>query len=137
MSVKFVAVVSVALALAFTAGWAVGASGRAAVEVEKNRSDMRAEFAEAHALVLEGRLSVSHQNFGNAMEQFRDARGMVGRVQTHLREQGLASQAGGLEIVISHLNDAQHATSALDSQAAEQAADEALSALDAAGKGGA
>lgn len=135
MSFKIVGIILVALVIAATGGWLAGASGRSVIEAERNRSELRAQFADARALVLDGRVSVFLSNFGDAIQRFQNARNRIGFVQRSLRETGQVEQAGRLEIALSHLADAQHAAAMFDATRAQFAAEQALGALQAAGGG--
>ena len=99
------------------------------MEIERGRAEMRAEFSEARALVLDGRLSLFQNNFGDAIQRFQGARDLIGRVQARLRQMGQVEQAGRLEIAISELSDAQRASSTFDTVRAQAAADRAVQAL--------
>jgi hypothetical protein len=132
MSFKLILVILVALVVAALSGWFAGASGRSVMELERNRSEMRAEFSEARALVLDGRVNLYQSNFGNAIERFQNARNLIGRIQGQLREIGQVEQAGRLEIALSHLSDAQRASAAFDITKAHAAAEQAIQALGAA-----
>src|SRR5262245_10177397 len=115
MPFKLVIALVLALVIASVSGWFAGASGRAEIELQQRRSDMRAEFAEARALVFDARVNLYQTNFGNAIERFQNARKVIGHLQTQLRESGLVEQAGRLEIAQAHLNDAEHASALFDS----------------------
>jgi ribosomal protein L29 len=134
MSFKMVGIILLALVVAFGAGWAVGSSGRGALELERSRGEIRAEFAEARALVFAGRVSLYESNFGTAVGHFQEARRLVAVVQTRLRENGLVDQAGRLESALSHLGDAQRGAAAFDI-AAHGSADQAMTVLDAVRRG--
>ena len=88
----------------------------------------RAEFAQARALISDGRVSLFLVNFGEASKRFEEAHGLVEKAQARLRETGQAERAGRLEIVLTHLRDAQRRAASLDS-AAQGAAAEALRGL--------
>jgi hypothetical protein len=118
----------VVLATVFAVGWVWGASGRSAVALTQEQSEIRGSMTDARALVLEGRVSLFQANFGDASRSFDAARTAVERLQTRLRESGQADRAGRLQIVLAHLSDAQRLAVALD-QSAHGAADEALKAL--------
>jgi len=122
-----------ALALVATlgAGWLLGASGRSSTEVALGRAEQRADFLRVRALVLEGRVGLFLNNFGNAERLFTEAGQVVESLQTRLREAGLAERAGQLEIVLAHLGDAQRLAASLDpaAQAAAQAAIETLDSI--------
>jgi hypothetical protein len=122
---------ALALVVALAGGWTLGASGRSAFVQERRAAEDRALFAEARALALDGRVSLFLVNFGDASTRFEEAHAVVERLQAAMRETGQAERAGGLEIVLAQLRDAQRLSAALD-QSAQHSAAEALKALDAA-----
>jgi hypothetical protein len=121
------------IALAGGAGWMAGSSGRALVEQERAREEMRAEFADARASILAGQVAVFENSPGNAVQDFQNARDRIGQIQTQLREIGQPEQAGRLNITLSQLSDAQHFAAAFDDKA-HGAAEDALKTLVAAGQ---
>jgi hypothetical protein len=128
VSLKLIGALALALVVSFGVGWLGGASGRAAVEQQLAAAEERANLAQARALIGDGRVSLFLVNFGDASRRFEEARGVVERMQTKLRELGQAERAGRLEIALSHLKDAQRLAASLDSSA-QGAAAEALRAL--------
>jgi lipopolysaccharide biosynthesis regulator YciM len=135
MSLRLIGILLLALVVAAVGGWFVGSAGRSAVERDSTVSLMRAEFAEARALVLEGRVSLFQSNFGEAIQQFQRANVLIGSVQRQLREVGQVEQAGRLQIAISSLGDAQRLAATLDTTKAQASAEQALAALQAASGG--
>lgn len=133
MSIRLIGIVLLAIVAAAGGGWAVGSSSRAALALEQQRTIMQAEFAEARAQVLDGRVSLYQSNFGDAVQRFQRGRDLVGRIQVQLREMGQVEQAGRLEIANSHLSDAQRAAAAFDQAKGHVAADQAIQALMRAG----
>ena len=131
MSLKLIGWAALALVLVFGAGWITGSAGRSAAEDARREADGRADFAEARGRIMEGRVSLFLVNFGDASRRFEDARAIVERAQTRLREIGEAERAGRLEIVLTNLREAQRLAAALDASA-QNAADQAVQALDAA-----
>jgi hypothetical protein len=109
-----------------------GASGRSDAEQARRAAVQRADLNEARALVLEGNVALFQSNFGDATKRFDAARASVERIQAALRETGQAERAGRLEIVLSHLRDAQRLAVALDANA-RNAAEAALQALSSIG----
>ena len=101
------------------------------MEESRRAAVQRADLNEARALVLEGNVALFQSNFGDATKRFEAAREAVERMQTALRETGQAERAGRLEVVLSHLRDAQRLALALDAKA-RNAADAALQAMMAA-----
>jgi hypothetical protein len=135
MSFKFVGVILLAILAAAGVGWMAGRSSLSVAEQQRARAEMRAEFADARAAILDARVNLFESNFGNAIEACQNARNRIGQIQTQLRAIGQPDQAGRLEIANTHLSDAQHLAAAFD-RGAQDAAAQALKALDAAGSGG-
>ena len=127
MQTKTYGWIALVVVAAFSAGWVVGASGRAAVALELGRAEERGSFLEARALVFEGRVDLL-VNEGNAGRRFAEAREVVERVQTRLRESGQAERAGQLAIALEQLNDAEQRAAAGD-DSAQSVAETALQTL--------
>ena len=130
MNLKTVMGVASAIGLALLGGWLWGASGKAAVTLERRAFAERADLAEARADLLDARLSLLGSNFGDAAKSLDRARRIVADVQVRLREAGQAERAGRVEIVLSRVRDAERLAAALDRTAADAAA-QALLALSA------
>lgn len=113
---------------AAVSGWMYGASGRSDIEQARRAALDRADRQEARAIVLEGNVAIFQLNFGDAAKRYDAARVVVERMQAALRETGQAERAGRLEVVLSHLRDAQRLAVSLDANA-RGAADQALQAL--------
>ena len=120
---------ALAVGAAFVAGWLVGASGRSASEVAAGRAVEEAAFLSARALVLEGRVHLYQDNFGDARRAFTDAHTVVTTLQRRLRETGLGERAGLLEVGLGYLTQAADQATALD-PGAQSAAEAALQTLD-------
>jgi hypothetical protein len=135
MSIRVIGVILVAILVAAVGGWFAGSSGRGAVEREQAVTEMRADFAEARALVLEGRVSLYSSNFGDAIGQFQEASKRISAVQSRLREIGQVEQAGRLEIAVSSLGEAQRLAATFDTTKAQASAEQALQALRGASGG--
>jgi hypothetical protein len=131
MSMKSVAWISAGVLAVFAVGWLVGGSGKSAFSLERRAATERAGFAEARAAVLDGQVSLYQSNFGDAARQFGAAQATAEALQSALRETGQAERAGRIEIVLSHLREAQRLSTALET-GAQDAARQALAALDAA-----
>jgi hypothetical protein len=132
MSIRVIGVILLAVMLAAGVGWFTGSSGRSELERERGRIELRAEFSEARALVLEGRVSLFISNFGDAIQRFQQAGQRIGPIQSRLRAMGQVEQASRLQIAISSLGDAQRSAAGFDTTKAQAAADQALGALRAA-----
>lgn len=132
MTPKAVGGVLLAVLVAIGAGWVWGASGKSSVDQERRRLEQRADFETGRAAVLEGRVSLFLNNFGDASKHFEQARIALEHLQTVLREVGQAERAGRIEIALSNLKDAVRLSAQLDGNA-QNAATAALQALSAVG----
>jgi len=130
MTSKWLLGAVLAVVLSFGAGWLTAASSRSLFEQQRDSAEVRADFAAAKVAVLEGRVSLYQTNFGDAVKHFQDARAIIGRLQTHFREIRQVEPAANLEIVTTHLHDAEHLTGLFDPKA-QDAAIEAFKGLDA------
>jgi hypothetical protein len=130
LSPRSTAIIAAIVAGAAVAGWLYGASGKSDIEQARRVAVHQAQLQQARALILEGNVAVFQLNFGDATKKFEAARAAVEQMQTALRETGQAERAGRLEVVLSHLRDAQRLAVSLDANA-RNAADAALQALTA------
>ena len=135
MSIRVIGVIFLALVASAGAGWLTGSSGRSVLERERAAIESRAEFSEARALILEGRVSLFISNFGDAIQRFQQAGQRIGAIQSRLRAIGQVEQASRLQIAISSLGDAQRSAAGFDTTKAQASADQALGALRAASGG--
>ncbi len=132
MSPKAVGGVMLAVLVAIGAGWVWGASGKSLVDLERRRLELRADYEAARAELVDGRVSLFLNNFGDASKHFENARLELEHLQSKLREVSQAERAGRIEIVLSSVKDAQRLAAQLDANA-QNAAAAALQALSAVG----
>ena len=132
MSLRIIGVILLALVAAAGAGWLTGSSGRSALEQDRAAIEMRAEFSEARALMLEGRVSLFLSNFGDAIQRFQEAGQRIGAIQSRLRSVGQVERASRLQIAISSLGDSQRSAATFDTTKAQASVEQALGALRAA-----
>jgi hypothetical protein len=130
VSLRLLAWCLLATAVVFGVGWYAGASGRNALEQDRREAVARADFADARAQVLAGRVSLFQSNFGDANRAFIAAQDIVLRAQTRLRQIGDAAKAGQLEVALAQLREAGRLSLAFDA-GAQAAAEQALRVLDA------
>ena len=121
-----------AVLVALGAGWVWGASGKSTVDQERRQLAQKADYEIARAEILDGRVSLFLNNFGDASTHFETSRISLERLQGELREVGQAERAGRVEIVLSNLKDAVRLAAQLDASA-QNAASAALQALSAVG----
>lgn len=132
MTPKAIGGIVLAVFVALGVGWVWGASGKSTVDQERRRSEQRADYETARAEILDGRVSLFLNNFGDASKHFETSRMALEHLQGQLREMGQAERAGRVEIVLSNLKDAGRLSALLDASA-QNAATAALQALSAVG----
>ena len=132
MTPKTLGGIVLAMLVALGAGWVWGASGKSTVDQERRRLEQRADYEAARAALLDGRVSLFLNNFGDASKHFEAARIDLEQLQVRLREVGQAERAGRVEIALSNVRDAQRLSAQLDASA-QNAASAALQALSAVG----
>ena len=128
MNPRIVLGIAGAIVLAFGVGWCTGTSGRSDAETARRAAVERVDVAEARAQILDARVSLFQNNFGEANKRFNEAKATVERMQSQLREAGQSERAGRLEVVLGHLREAQRLSLALD-HTAHNRADDAIKAL--------
>ncbi|HUF48382.1 MAG TPA: hypothetical protein VMM93_11240 [Vicinamibacterales bacterium] len=120
---------AIAVGTAFVAGWIVGAAGRSSSEMAAGRAAEDVAFTTARTLVLEGRVALYQDNYGDARRAFDQAATTVTALQRRLRETGLGERAGLLEVALGYLRQAADQATSLD-PGAQSAADAALQTLE-------
>jgi hypothetical protein len=118
----FVAVI-VALGLGF--GW--GASGRVELRAALDDAKQQLDLAEARGQILEGRVSLYNNNFGDASRHFEDAKAPLRRITTRYQDGGKREAASDVVAAIGHVDEAQRLAGKLDPSANNKA----TAALDA------
>lgn len=126
--IKLVLWTLLGLVIVFGLGWMIGASGRGAAEHLFEQSTLRLELAEARAAVLDARVSLYNNNFGDASRALEEAKGSLGRLEQAVRERDDDEGASNVRTAIERVNEAQVLANKLDPTANARAAD-ALRAL--------
>ena len=107
-------------------GW--GASGRTALQQVANQSRQALDLAEARGAILEARVSLYGNNFGDASREFEAAKEAVRRLKTRFEEADEDEAAARADAALKHVEEAQSLAGKLDSSAQNPAA-KALEAL--------
>ncbi len=126
ISVFVVAVVAVGLGF----GW--GASGRYQIQTALDDAKQQLDLAEGRGQILDARLSLYNNNFGDASRHFEDAKAPLRRVKERYQDGGKREAASGIDAAMGHLEEAQRLTGKLDLAANNKAA-EALDAIKVSG----
>lgn len=125
---KVILVGLVALVVCLGLGYAWGASGRGAAEDALADARQQLDLADARGRLLDARVSLYNNNFGDASRGFEEAKDPLGRVRDRYREEGRGDAASGIETALQRIDEAQRLSGKLD-QAANSKAAEALDAI--------
>lgn len=128
MTAKSAGLTALALIVALGAGWVLGVSGKTAIDRERLRAVEQLHLETARAGVLDGRLTLVGNDYQRASASFAAAVTQLETLQRMLREVGQAELAGRIEIVVSHVKDAQQSAASQNANA-WSSADAALQAL--------
>ena len=124
--------VVVALIVCLGVGFAWGASGRRLVEAALSDSRQQLDLAEARGALLDARVSLYNNNFGEASRRFEDAKAPLRRVKAHYQDRDRSAAAHSIDAALVHVEEAQRLTGKLDPSANARAG-EALEAIRVAG----
>lgn len=115
-------------------GFAWGSSGRGQVQEALEETRQRLDLAEARGHILDARVSLYNNNFGDATRSFEEAKTVLRRVLARYQEEGERDAASGIATAIERLDEAQRLAGKLD-PAANSKAGEALEAIRVATRG--
>ncbi len=125
---KLIMSVFVVVVVALGAGFGWGASGRYQLQSALNDATQQVDLAEARGLILDGRLSLYNNNFGDASRHFEEAKVPLRRLKQRYQDEGKRGAASGIDAAVGQLEEAQRLTGKLDLSANNKAA-EALDAV--------
>lgn len=118
------------LLVIFVAGYMLGSSGRRAAERDYSEALLRAQIAESRAAILQARVSLYHNNFGDASRQFEEAKTALRATQQTVRQHRDEGAASNVGTALERVAEAQMLANKLDPTAHARAAD-AILALEA------
>jgi hypothetical protein len=125
---RLVLIAAIAILVVLGLGYAWGVSGRSSLQTSLDDARQRLDMAEARALVLDSRVSLYNNNFGDASRRFEDAKDPLRRIRQRYVDAGSTDSVRSLSAAIEHLEEAQRLAGKLD-PAANSKAGEALEAV--------
>ena len=125
---RLVLIAAIAILVVLGLGYAWGVSGRSSLQTSLDDARQRLDMAEARALVLDARVSLYNNNFGDASRRFEDAKDPLRRIRQRYVDGGNTDSVRSLSAAIEHLEEAQRLAGKLD-PAANSKAGEALEAV--------
>ena len=125
---RMVLAVVVTLIVCLGLGYAWGASGRGVVQSALDESRQQLDLAEARGALLDARVSLYNNNFGDASRRFEDAKVPLRRVKDRYQNAGENQSALSIDAALRHVDEAQRLSNTLDPTANARAG-EALEAI--------
>ena len=125
---KFVLAGIVVLIVCVGLGFAWGVSGRGEIQNALDSTRQRLDVAEARGHILDARVSLYNNNFGDASRHFEEAKVALRRVRDRFSEDGQRDAVASVSAALERLDEAQRLSGKLD-PAANSKAGEALEAV--------
>jgi len=125
--------VVIALLVVFGVGFGYGRSGRGELESTVSDVKQQLDLAEARGEILDGRVSLYNNNFGDASRHFESAKAPLQRVKQRYQDDSKREAAASIDSATALIDEAQRMAGKLD-PAANNKAGQALEAIKAAAK---
>jgi hypothetical protein len=125
---KLILPVFIALIVCLGLGFGWGAAGRSELRTALEDAKQQLDLAEARSQILDGRVSLYNNNFGDASRHFEDAKAPLRRIKQRGADAGKRDAASGIDAALGQLEEAQRLTGKLDLSANNKAGD-ALEAI--------
>jgi hypothetical protein len=125
---KLILSVFIALIVCAGLGFGWGVAGRSELRTALDDAKQQLDLAEARGQILDGRVSLYNNNFGDASRHFEDAKAPLRRIQQRYQDAGKRDAASGIDAAVGQLEEAQRLTGKLDPSANNKASD-ALEAI--------
>lgn len=125
--------VVIALLVCFVTGFVYGRSGRGELETTVTDVKQQLDLAEARGEILDGRVSLYNNNFGDASRHFESAKAPLQRVKQRYQDDSKRDAASNIDAATTLIDEAQRMAGKLD-PAANNKAGQALDAIKAAAK---
>jgi hypothetical protein len=125
---RILLVILVSLIVCLGLGYAWGASGRTLVQTALEDSRQQLDLAEARGALLDARVSLYNNNFGDASRRLEDSKVPLRRVKDRYQDGSKNDAAASIDAALGHVEEAQRLAGKLD-PAANTRAGEALEAI--------
>lgn len=125
---KLILTTFIALVVCLGLGFAWGASGRVALQALLDDTRQQLDLAEARGQILEARVSLYNNNFGDASRHFEDAKAPLRRVKERYQDARRRDSASTIDAALGQLDEGQRLAGKLD-PASNTKAGEALEAI--------
>ncbi|MEN3339223.1 MAG: hypothetical protein V7647_2899 [Acidobacteriota bacterium] len=125
---KLILTAFAALIITLGLGFAWGASGRIALQANLDEARQQLDLSDARARILDARVSLYNNNFGDASRHFEDSKAPLRRVKQRYQDASRTDAASSIDAAVGHVDEAQRLSGKLDPSANAKAG-EALDAI--------
>jgi cellobiose-specific phosphotransferase system component IIA len=125
---KLVLTLAVALLVCLGLGFAWGGSGRSELRTALDEAQQQLDVAEARGQILDARVSLYNNNFGDAARHLEEAKVPLQRVKQRYQDARNNEAASRIDAALAQIEQAQHLAAKLDPSANTKAG-EALDAI--------
>jgi hypothetical protein len=125
---KLILMVFAALLIAFGVGFGWGASGKIGLQTAVDESKLQLDVVDARAQLLDARVSLYNNNFGDANKHLEDSKPPLGRVKARYQAASRSDAASRIDTALARVDEAQRLAVKLD-QSANGKAGDALDAI--------
>jgi hypothetical protein len=125
---KLILIALAVLIVTLGLGFAWGASGRIGLQVSLDEARQQLDLAEGRCQILDARVSLYNNNFGDASRHFEDAKAPLRRVKDRYQNVRRSDAASRIDAALGHVEEAQRLSGKLDPSANAKAS-EALDAI--------
>jgi hypothetical protein len=125
---RLILIIFVLLVVCLGLGFAWGASGERGLQAALDDARQQLDLAEARGQILDARVSLYNNNFGDASRHFDDAKTPLRRVKQRYQDDSQRDAAARIDAALGLVEEGQRLAGRLD-QAANAKAGEALEAM--------
>jgi hypothetical protein len=125
---KLILIAIAALIVTLGLGFAWGASGRIGLRADLDEARLQLDLTEARVHILDGRVSLYNNNFGDASRNFEESKAALRRVRQRYQDARRREAASTIDAAIGQVDEAQRLSGKLD-PAANSTAGQALEAI--------
>ena len=125
---KLILTAFAALIVTLGLGFAWGASGRIALQTDLDEARQQLDLSDARSSLLDARVSLYNNNFGDASRRFEDSKGPLRRVKQRYQDASRSDAASNIDAALGHVDEAGRLSGKLDTSANNKAS-EALDAI--------
>jgi hypothetical protein len=125
---RLILIIFVLLVVCLGLGFGWGASGQRGLQSALDDAQQQLDLAEARGQILDARVSLYNNNFGDASRHFEDAKTPLRRVKERYQDDSQRDAAARIDAALGLVEEGQRLAGRLD-QAANAKAGEALEAM--------